>query len=245
MNRELRAMGSSPWKIWFPKRTVRFGRLAPFLAEMAPIVNSSQCTTSGMFIFFIPPPGNHPYPGIKPASPALAGGFFINCPTWEGSISPLGAYLYQRLPGVPSRPFLSAEFNLSGHDFFFKIFFLMWTIFKVCIEFATILLSIYVLFFWPQGTQDLSSPTRDGTQGLCSGSWSLNHWATREVPWVWLSVAFFFVSDRHLPVYKMSSGVSGVKFNSPSNSQISGVLWNQKAFFFISSWKGSSDTNCT
>ena len=51
--------------------------------------------------------------------------------------------------------------------------------------------------------------------------------------WVWLSVAFFFVSDRHLPVYKMSSGVSGVKFNSPSNSQISGVLWNQKAFLHI------------
>ena len=34
--------------------------------------------------------------------------------------------------------------------FFFKIFSLMWTIFKVFIEFVTILLLFYVLVFWPQ-----------------------------------------------------------------------------------------------
>ena len=51
--------------------------------------------------------------------------------------------------------------------------------------------------------------------------------------WVWLSVALFFVSDHHLPVYKMSSDASGVKFNSPSNSQILGVLWNQKALLHV------------
>ena len=32
--------------------------------------------------------------------------------------------------------------------FFFKIFVLMWTIFKVFIEFVTILLLLYVLIFW-------------------------------------------------------------------------------------------------
>ena len=37
--------------------------------------------------------------------------------------------------------------------FFFKIFFLvlMWTIFKVFIEFVTILPLFYSLVFWPQG----------------------------------------------------------------------------------------------
>ena len=33
----------------------------------------------------------------------------------------------------------------------------MWTIFKVFIEFVTILLLFYVLVFWPQGMWDLSS----------------------------------------------------------------------------------------
>ena len=47
--------------------------------------------------------------------------------------------------------------------FFFKIFFLMWTIFKVFIEFVTILLLFYVLVFWQRGMWDLSSPTRDQT----------------------------------------------------------------------------------
>ena len=40
-------------------------------------------------------------------------------------------------------------------------FFLMWTIFKVFIEFVTILLLFYVLVFWPRGMWALSSPTRD------------------------------------------------------------------------------------
>ena len=33
----------------------------------------------------------------------------------------------------------------------------MWTIFKVLIEFATILLLFYVLVFWPGGMRNLSS----------------------------------------------------------------------------------------
>ena len=34
---------------------------------------------------------------------------------------------------------------------YFKVFFLMWTIFKVFIEFVTILPLLYALVFWPQG----------------------------------------------------------------------------------------------
>ena len=44
--------------------------------------------------------------------------------------------------------------------FFFKIFF-MWAVFKVFIEFVSILLLFYVLSFWLQGMRDPSSPTRD------------------------------------------------------------------------------------
>ena len=66
-------------------------------------------------------------------------------------------------------------------SFFFKIF-LIWTIFKVFIEFVTILLLFYVLIFWPRGMWDLSSPTRDRTPTPCTGRQSLNHWTAREVP---------------------------------------------------------------
>ena len=44
---------------------------------------------------------------------------------------------------------------------FFKDFFLLQTIFKVFIEFVTILLLFYVLVFWPQDMWDLSFLTRD------------------------------------------------------------------------------------
>ena len=66
--------------------------------------------------------------------------------------------------------------------FFLKIFSLMRTIFKVFIELVTILLLFYVLVFWPWGTWDLNSPTRDWTCTPSIGRWSLNHWITREVP---------------------------------------------------------------
>ena len=57
----------------------------------------------------------------------------------------------------------------------------MWTIFKVLIEFVTILLLFYVLVFWPRGMWDLSSPTRDRTRTPCFGRRCLNHWTAREV----------------------------------------------------------------
>ena len=33
--------------------------------------------------FSFPTPGDIPDPGIEPASPAMAGGSFTNCTTWE------------------------------------------------------------------------------------------------------------------------------------------------------------------
>ena len=45
----------------------------------------------------------------------------------------------------------------------------MWTIFKVFIEFGTILLLFDVSVFWPPGMWDLSSPTRDQNGIPCTG----------------------------------------------------------------------------
>ena len=45
----------------------------------------------------------------------------------------------------------------------------MWTIFKVFIEFVTILHLFYVLVLWLQGMWDLSSLTRDQTCIPCIG----------------------------------------------------------------------------
>ena len=57
----------------------------------------------------------------------------------------------------------------------------MWTIFKVFIEFATILLLSYLFFFGFQACETLtpqpgSEPSSPALQG------GLNHWATREAP---------------------------------------------------------------
>ena len=71
-------------------------------------------------------------------------------------------------------------FLLNNFPYILKVFFffLMWTIFKVFIEFFTILLPCYVLVFWLQDIWDLSFLTRT----LCIGRQSLNHWITRKVP---------------------------------------------------------------
>ena len=68
-------------------------------------------------------------------------------------------------------------------DWFF--FFKMWTIFKVFIEFVTILLLLFMVFlnlFLSQGMWDLNSLTRDRTHTPCIGRQSLNHWTAKEVP---------------------------------------------------------------
>ena len=69
----------------------------------------------------------------------------------------------------------------ASPEVFFKIF-LMWTIFKVYIEYIIIFLLFYVLVFWPLGMWDLASLTEDWicSQGIRTGS--LNHWTAREVP---------------------------------------------------------------
>ena len=71
--------------------------------------------------------------------------------------------------------------------------FLVWTIFKVFIEFVTTLLLFYILVFWPQDMWDLSFPIKDRTHTLCIGRRSLNHWTAREVSQISLFVCLFFV----------------------------------------------------
>ena len=75
----------------------------------------------------------------------------------------------------------------------FFLRFLVWTNFKVFIEFVTILLLFYVFVFWPWGMWDLSSPTRDWTHTPCIGRQSLNHWTAREVP-VWVFYCMFLLN---------------------------------------------------
>ena len=68
----------------------------------------------------------------------------------------------------------------------------MWTVFKVFIEFFTILLLLHflkillllLLFFFAKTSAmwDLSSSTRDQSLISCIGRQSLNHWMAREVP---------------------------------------------------------------
>ena len=84
--------------------------------------------------------------------------------------------------GEPASSFLDAwllfffKYFVTLCLYFLFIYFLMWTVFKVFIEFVTLLLLFYVLIFWPWGRWDLSSPTRDRTCIPCSGRRSLNHW---------------------------------------------------------------------
>ena len=61
-------------------------------------------------------------------------------------------------------------------------FFLMWTIFKVFMEFVTVLFLFYVLVIWPWGIWDLSFLTRGQTLTPCIGRWSLNHWTAGKPP---------------------------------------------------------------
>ena len=78
----------------------------------------------------------------------------------------------------------------------------MWTIFKVFIEFVTVLLLFYVLVFWWRGMWDLSSPTRDWTHTPCTARQSLNHWTTMEVPNAAISLLEIYPEEIIKQVYK-------------------------------------------
>ena len=65
----------------------------------------------------------------------------------------------------------------------------MWTIFKVFIEFVTIL--FLFSFFLNQGMGDLNPLTSDWTHSPCVGSQNLNHWTAREVPTLLLLICIY------------------------------------------------------
>ena len=113
---------------------------------------------------------------------------------WEHITSPPWALaLSDRLPWERQGDMLKAALRRGPHGeelrlpapswvfFFFKIF-LMWTTFKVFIEFVTVLILFYLLVFWLRGMWDLGSLTRDRTRTPCIGRRSLNHWTTKKVP---------------------------------------------------------------
>ena len=67
--------------------------------------------------------------------------------------------------------------------YFFWLFVYSLIFLKIFIEFITLQLLLYVLFFffWPQGMWDLSSPTRYRTHTPALEG-EANHWTAREVP---------------------------------------------------------------
>ena len=69
----------------------------------------------------------------------------------------------------------------------------MWIIFKIFIEFVTILFLFYgFFFFWPQGMSDLSSLARNQTRISCIGRCSPNHWTAREA----LTFVIFYLIEK-------------------------------------------------
>ena len=120
---------------------------------------------------------------------------------------------------------------------FFKEFFffvLMWIIFKVFIEFATILLLfLYVLgffcfylfiFFWLQGMQELSSQTRDRTYILCFERQSLSPWTTREVPEICFVLPFLKCMSMSNMSHMFIIFLKGIKLKIYSQNHISCYL---------------------
>ena len=73
--------------------------------------------------------------------------------------------------------------------FFFKIFFFSFWCGPFLKSLLNLLLNLllllfFVLVFWPRGMWDLSALTKDWTRTPWIGRLSLNHWTTREVPWL-------------------------------------------------------------
>ena len=82
----------------------------------------------------------------------------VFCVSWKGHWARLFPYMVFAWDRLFSR--------VCGILFIFKFFFfffLKWIIFKILIEFVTVLLLFYVSGFWQQGMWDLSFLTRDWT----------------------------------------------------------------------------------
>ena len=91
--------------------------------------------------------------------------------------------------------------------------------FKGFLEFVTILFLFYALAFLPPCKWDLCSPTRNRTCTPYTGRWSVNHWTTREVPYVHMfyediqrTYHFLISSPKPWPVILTSMS----KYHAPS-----------------------------
>ena len=94
-------------------------------------------------------------------------------------------------------------------------FFTIWTtrkaldhVYKICIEFVTVLLLFYVLVLWPWGMfpVDLSSLTRDWTCIPCIGRHSLNHWTTKKAPFSFIHDTFVVTLNWLKPSFFLFGG---------------------------------------
>ena len=94
---------------------------------------------------------------------------------------------------------------------------LTWTIFKVFIDFVTVLLLFYILVSWPGGRWDFGSLTRDQTHAPCSGTQKPNHWTIRAVPREYL-----FLSGR---ASEYSTNTVGLRRTSVAGVRNKGVPW--------------------
>ena len=117
-----------------------------------------ESACSGIFVFTTLPPSG---PGVYPWRKEM---FQQQClpnkgiQLWE---SPSCCWNLPQLVCTRDSPFL-------------KKIFLMWTIFKVCIEFVTILPPLFLFgLFWPQGMWTLNSLIRNWTHRPCVGRQSL------------------------------------------------------------------------
>ena len=75
----------------------------------------------------------------------------------------------------------------------------MWTIFKVLIEFVTILFMF--CFFGHKAMQDPNSLTRNQTHTSCIVRWSLNQWTVDKSP----NVTFFKIKKKKKDQKKQSA----------------------------------------
>ena len=89
----------------------------------------------------------------------------------------------------------------------------MWTIFKVFIEFVTIMLLFCVLTFWLQGMWDLSSPTRNQTCTPCI-----------ERPVLTISLLEVFLNYKHL---------EGKLFSMCIHYALPQSMWGYEAFSIL------------
>ena len=100
------------------------------------------------------------------------------------TVSPVG-YCFKY-----SRVYMSIQDSQEfGRHLWLPIFFMIFWCEPFLKSLLNLLLYFFCFGFWPQGTWDLSFPTRDQTCTPCMGRQSLNHWITGDGRWLLLRIS--------------------------------------------------------